>query len=266
MNIFNTIHRYLKYFNVSTTVEKYCMFIGYPRSGHTLVRSMLDAHPNIILANEEDALFQVEKGRKSRNALYAKLLRNSYNFVQAGNTWTEYSYAMPNGFQGTYTNLRIIGDKKGGKSTQRLRRDESLLTTLYDIVQVPIVVLHCIRNPYDNITSMAIKSDRTLDTVIQDYTERVQFIDSWRKRLPTHVTYYEINHEQLVLHPDLVIRGVLDFLGMPVPEEYIEGVRNMVHDTPHAISKTVTWNKEQTLRVQNLITTIPFLTSYAEEK
>ncbi len=26
------------------------MFIGYPRSGHSLVGSLLDAHPNIIVA------------------------------------------------------------------------------------------------------------------------------------------------------------------------------------------------------------------------
>jgi hypothetical protein len=27
-------------------VESFCMFIGYPRSGHTLIGSILDAHPN----------------------------------------------------------------------------------------------------------------------------------------------------------------------------------------------------------------------------
>ena len=37
-------------------VETYCMFIGYLRSGHRLIASLLDAHPNAIATHELDAL------------------------------------------------------------------------------------------------------------------------------------------------------------------------------------------------------------------
>jgi hypothetical protein len=33
-------------------VGTYFMFIGYPRSGHSLIGSLLDAHPNIVCAHE----------------------------------------------------------------------------------------------------------------------------------------------------------------------------------------------------------------------
>ncbi len=33
-------------------VETYCMFIGYPRSDHSIVGALLDAHPNIVIAHE----------------------------------------------------------------------------------------------------------------------------------------------------------------------------------------------------------------------
>ena len=33
-------------------IEKFCFFIGYPRSGHSVVGSILDAHKNIITAND----------------------------------------------------------------------------------------------------------------------------------------------------------------------------------------------------------------------
>ena len=38
------------------------MFIGYPRSGHSLIGSLLDVHPNAIVAHELDALKFVGAG------------------------------------------------------------------------------------------------------------------------------------------------------------------------------------------------------------
>jgi len=43
-------------------LEGYCMFIGYSRSGHTLVGSLLDAHPEMVIAHELDALKYIMAG------------------------------------------------------------------------------------------------------------------------------------------------------------------------------------------------------------
>ena len=50
-------------------IEKYCMFIGYPRSGHSLVGSLLDAHPYMLIAHELDALRYIQVGF-SKKQLY----------------------------------------------------------------------------------------------------------------------------------------------------------------------------------------------------
>src|SRR4051812_27120158 len=57
-------------------VRKYCMFIGYPRSGHSLIGSLLDAHSNAIIAHELDALKFIGAGC-DKNQLYQLLLDNS---------------------------------------------------------------------------------------------------------------------------------------------------------------------------------------------
>lgn len=57
-------------------VENFCMFIGYPRSGHDLVSSLLDAHPNAVIAHELDALERVRE-RIARQKLYKLLVDNS---------------------------------------------------------------------------------------------------------------------------------------------------------------------------------------------
>ena len=44
------------------TIQLYCMFVGYPRSGHSLVGTLLDAHPDIVIAHELDALRHIRAG------------------------------------------------------------------------------------------------------------------------------------------------------------------------------------------------------------
>lgn len=43
-------------------LETYCMFIGYPRSGHSLIGFLLDAHPSMIIAHELHVLKHINAG------------------------------------------------------------------------------------------------------------------------------------------------------------------------------------------------------------
>jgi hypothetical protein len=61
----------------------YCMFIGYSRSGHSLVGSLLYAHPNAIIAHELDALKFAKVGF-DKHQVYQLLLDNSRRFVRRG--------------------------------------------------------------------------------------------------------------------------------------------------------------------------------------
>ena len=99
-------------------VEKYCFFIGYPRSGHSLVGSLLNAHPEILIAHELDALGYVEH-HFGRAQLYALLLERDQVFASMGRKWMGYDYVVPNQFQGRWSRLRVIGDKRLRHSRHR---------------------------------------------------------------------------------------------------------------------------------------------------
>ena len=43
-------------------IGSFLMFVGHPRSGHSLVGALIDAHPNAVVAHELDALKYVEAG------------------------------------------------------------------------------------------------------------------------------------------------------------------------------------------------------------
>ncbi len=104
-----------KYFN---DVETYCMFIGYPRSGHSILGALLDAHPNIVIAHQLGVLKYI-LGRFSRNQIYYLLLKNSELHSKTGRKSSGYSYEVKNQWQCRFKELKIIGDNRGGCSNSK---------------------------------------------------------------------------------------------------------------------------------------------------
>ena len=48
-------------------VEKYVFFAGYPRSGHSMIGSVMDAHPNMVIAHEYFFITEVFKDVEYEN-------------------------------------------------------------------------------------------------------------------------------------------------------------------------------------------------------
>jgi hypothetical protein len=96
-------------------VERFCFFIGYSRSGHTLVGTMLNAHPEVVIAHELDAVTFVRHGFR-RAQLFPLLVQRDQRFGTQGRTWSGYQYEIPGQFQGRYDTLRVLGDKRARSS------------------------------------------------------------------------------------------------------------------------------------------------------
>ena len=97
-------------------IETMIIFIGYARSGHTLIGSLLDAHPNMVIANEFNVLekwVNFSSEYRNKHYLFQQLYSNSYNEAKKGDRSSEncdfktkYNYQVPNQWQGKF-NLRI---------------------------------------------------------------------------------------------------------------------------------------------------------------
>ena len=109
-----------------TDVKNYVMFIGYPRSGHTLVGFLLDAHPNALVASQTSALRYFRHGFSTQQTFYV-LVQNSRQVARTGREQRRYSYDVPNQWQGRFGKLKVIGESTG---LTRLRRNPSLVKWL----------------------------------------------------------------------------------------------------------------------------------------
>ena len=88
------------------------LFIGYPRSGHTLISALLDAHPHIIIANEFGIFERWRKWRrheKTRENLINKMYENSVREAQGFEFRSREKkrgqiYDVPDQWQGDFMN------------------------------------------------------------------------------------------------------------------------------------------------------------------
>jgi hypothetical protein len=76
--------------------ERFVLFVGYPGSGHTLAGSILNAHPQALVANELDALFYLHNGLR-RDRIVNAIARHERKFDRhARQNPKGYSYKFPN--------------------------------------------------------------------------------------------------------------------------------------------------------------------------
>jgi hypothetical protein len=252
-------------------VEAFCIFVGYPRSGHSLVGALLDAHPEIVIAHELDVLKYVDAGFR-RIQLFELLLANSRRIAASGREQTGYSYAVPGQWQGRFQALRVIGDKKGGMSTFRLRDDPGGLERLTRRVHAPLRVIHVVRNPYDNIATMSRRRDTRLPRGERDrpvgvreaagrYFSLCETVTSVTARLPASEVFH-LRHEDLIAAPAERLRDLCGFLGRTAPDDYLDDCAAVVFGESRRSRDGVEWSAEEVELVAREIARFGFLMGY----
>ena len=115
-------------------VARFCLFVGYPRSGHSIVGALLNAHRNAVIAHELNAAQLIVDGC-TRDALYSRILARASWFNWRGNVAeTQHSYQVPHQWQGRFQTLRVIGDKRGGAVTRCLAAQPEFLDRVRALV------------------------------------------------------------------------------------------------------------------------------------
>jgi hypothetical protein len=242
-------------------VETFCAFIGYPRSGHSLLGSLLDAHPEVVVAHELDVLRLVAAGWP-RHAVFARILAHEASFTASGRRWYGYDYRVPGQWQGRTRAPRVIGDKKGGSTTEQLGMRPELLERLRRTAGVPLRLLHVVRSPYDNITTMARRSGQTLEQAAARYFDLCATVARVRGELAGDEVL-DVRHEALITDPRAHLARACRFLGVEPGADYLEGCATAVFSTPRQTRTEMTWDAALVDRVAAGASRYEFLAGYA---
>ncbi len=251
------------------SIKKYVMFVGYPRSGHSLIGAILDAHPNIMLSHELDVLNLIQH-TKSRKLIFSMIIARSEWFARKGCVWRNYVYKVPNQWQGKYKELQVIGDKKGGASSKRLGAGSNLFVEIQNIIQKEMLLIHVVRNPFDNITTrarggshiMREVNDELLLKSINDHFNDVETISKIKKE--NKFPMLDIYNESFIADPKKEIVRMCNFLDVDnVDENYLNDCASIVFKSPKKTRDQIKWKPEFIELVQKQINKYDFLAGYS---
>lgn len=248
-------------------VETCCLFIGHTKSGNSMIGSLLDAHPQIILADEVHALRFVEAGF-SREQIFHLLLKASRREALKGRVTARrlqaYSWQVPGQWQGRYHDLRVIGDSTSGSVTRALATQPALLEQLKQIMgKVKIKFIHLIRNPYDPLSVMMVRGKRPFENALAHYTASCEMLVDLRSKIGTE-NIFPIRYEDFLQNPTTRLEQICAFLDLTASQEYLAACATILHpaeQTRHLVS----WDSAQIQAVARVIARFDFLQGYSFE-
>lgn len=275
------------------SIESFLIFIGWPRSCHSIIGSMLDAHPNVIVAHEFSVFHQLSMNTQltERNILYNELYRNSYTNAKKGwrnSTQTQkgYSLDIDGSWQGHFKKLKVIGDKCGGDSTRMYLENRDQFKSLYNNlkanVNVPVRILQVVRNPFDMIATLTlyrgsgipeVKVNASVSnkyknvSVLKGATESVLDIaNALLKMVPdVRLSPLQVHCEDLIAHPARTISHICQFLKLECSQEFLQMCADKTFKNTSQSRHLVEWNMDTLPSLIKRIRIFPFFHRYSFE-
>lgn len=245
-------------------IKTFCIFIGYGKSGHTLIGALLDAHPNIVLSIELNALKIIQDNPLiTKDKLFKKIINRAKQFRINDCIWTNYSYEVPGQYQGKFARIKVIGDKKGGNSSLLLRKDLDLLDQFRDLVNMEIKLIHVMRNPFD-IIATGLKHRRQDWKIIETFNKMAEGVNLVKEKIYSD-NLFDIKHEEFLRKPREILYDLCSYLNVIPHSDYLNACASTVRSKPHESRHEIDWPDNWIEDIQNIIDRYIFLKHYSFE-
>jgi hypothetical protein len=248
-------------------VRTFCFFVGHNKSGTSLLGGLLDAHRDIVLADEVDALRYVEAGFV-RDHIFHMLERGSRSEARKGRVTARrlqpYSYRVPGQSQGSTMVPRVVGDSTSGTSTRRLGAHPDLCGRMRSMMAgVDVRLIQVIRNPFDPISLMMIRGGRSFSNAVDHYFAACETLA--RIRRAEGSALLPVRYESFVDDPVAGLRTVCAHLGVDPGREYLDACASIVRPKPDRGREMVPWTQQWIDHVEGRLARFEFLEGYSYE-
>ena len=241
-------------------INCFVSFIGWARTGHSLIGSLLDAHKNVIISNELHA-FDMFKDIPREN-LFEEIINNSYESrLHNRPVSEEYYQFIDGGHQGTYKNrLDVIGDKKGGGTLVKYRKNKKVVERFKNYIQVPLKFILVLRNPIDSISTSLIKRPSDFMSRYKTYINNFETLEMFLNNYSsiTHI----VRFEDIITDFNPTFTSLLDFLNLSKDEEYINNCSSIIFNNIPQSRNKFEWDEESLSRMRELVSRFDLLSSY----
>ena len=281
--------------DIFNSVKKLLLFVGWPRSCHSFVGSILDGHPHILVADEYFLMTKLRTGRLpiQRDIIFKALYNSSTSSIKNARSMrarTErmkgYSLLFEDLMQGQFEDhIDIIGDKAGAHVSMLLNDKTYNISKTFGILRkqlrVDIYVIRVVRNPYDNIATdsvyhcglvKALKEMRSLEntsllqvpkTALSGSAMgyfRLYFASEKVKAAADKTT--DVHCSDLIDNPREEIIKLCEFLEVQCSEDYISKCASHVFTEESHTSKLINWPSEVKESIQKKLDSISVFKAY----
>jgi hypothetical protein len=246
-------------------VQSFCLLVGYRRNGLSLLGSLLNAHPDIVIAPDPDVLGLAGAGGVEREELFDQLVRRA-SAHYAKERKRSHPYVVEGGWQERFRTLRVVGAKCGDATMRRIGRDHSNLDLMEKNVRVPVRIIHVVRNPYDVVAGIARTKNKARvqpRTVAETTAAVAELAEINRGIIERRAdTVFTLRYEGLMADPRSSLYAVCAFLGLDADEDYLEACAGIVLTRPHPAVGSVRWPEDARARVDSVIARYSFFEGY----
>lgn len=247
-------------------MDKFVIFLGQPRSGHSVVGALLNASDKVLIAHNLDVL-QLLKDGADKDSIFLGIEEQDQWFNSRGRFLGGYSYVIPGAPAVLNHPIRVIGAKKAGATSRHLLNRPTLLKDLAGRVGLPLVAIHHVRNPWDNISSIyhakILDVDRTLQEATEFYFHNIDgAVAGWLAN-KSHAHLIRTFHEEMIANPRGFQVSLCEELGIPIEEAVLDACRRFVHPSPRLTRYSAPWTPDLILQVQERASKHSFLRHYS---
>ncbi len=228
-------------------IEKFISFIGPTRTGHSLVASLLGIHPEIDISFKVNPLSKYKEGMK-KEELFDSIINSKRRKIGG------YEYPSE---EKNPKNIKILGDSSTTQKNAIALSNDDTFKGFCNYIGVPIYWIWVIRDPFDNIQSGSLISGNNIDKVTNLYIERMKMTKEFYKKHEDKV--FVIHLEDLILDSDNQITEMVEFIGMPINNKYLETCSKFILPKPNKVFVKDDWTQEQIDKVNGLIETLSLI-------
>jgi hypothetical protein len=245
-----------------------CLFLSPPRSGHSLLGALLDAHPDAAIGHELDALLFLRWGWRLEEVL---------PLMERSARWAAAQEQLPGGYgyqltgQGLVRQPLVVGDKHGEATLVELGRRPWLRQRLDQTSPAPLHWLRAVRHPLDNIATIAHHIGTIAPGVVPPGGTALQRAEAYYFQLADWMVLdrvgqpflLDVRHEDLLAEPQRELRRLANFLGLEPEPDWLMRCQQFMRQQPHLSRNKVQWEAGQQKRIRQRCTSYAFLEAYA---
>ncbi|MCV3273858.1 sulfotransferase [Roseobacter sinensis] len=257
-------------------LQTWCSFLSTPRSGHSLIGALIDAHPDAVIGSEYGIVDHLIWGF-SRARVAALLVADSkripHNFSRRFGTARKggYTYDVAGQWQGRLRHLKVLGDKDGSADTMRFGRRPHLAPRIEQTMQAPVRFVHVYRNPFDVVSTIVRRSQRHVDGAVSIARAVAMLEERTRIHLEMIGTHgaervFSLAHEDHIAAPQRELGALVRWLGLDADPAYLDACAALCFAAPRKTRAELGWDAEEIARVRRLIEATPFLQRYAGDE